>query len=332
MSNIKTVAEAAGVSVATVSRVLNGKDTVARELVQRVHEAASAVGYQPNAIARSLRTQSTRTIALVISDISNPFFTEVARGVEDEALRGGYSVLLCNTDENPVKESNYLAVAEQARVAGVVLSPHDRKSDISRLLRDRIPVVVIDRPLRQSVDSVMGMSFQGARDATRHLLEQGWRRPACITGPRGAATAVARLRGFRAGLVGLLNGSAPYEYADYRETGGQIAVSHLFDLDEPPDSLFVANAQMALGALGELRRRALVVGRDVGFVSFDDAPWAPYIDPPITVVAQPAYEIGVRATQLLLERNRGEAPETPRHIAFSPKLIVRKSSLRLVAP
>ena len=331
MPNIKTVAEAAGVSVATVSRVLNGKQTVARELADRVHEAATAVGYRPNVIARSLRTQSTKTIALVIPDISNPFFTSVARGVEDTAQRAGYSVLLCNTDEDRDKERDYLVVAEQAQVDGVVLSPHDRSTDITSLRRDGVPVVVIDRALREPTDLVDVRSFQGARDATRHLIEQGWSRPACITGPPYAATATARLRGYRAAIAEHDGMTARVEHADFRQDGGQAAAARLFDTRTPPDAIFVANAQMTLGVLAELSRRALGVGVDVGIVTFDDAPWAPHINPPITVVSQPAYEVGRRATDLLLDSIQGRDPGKLRHVTLTPELIIRRSSLRLAA-
>ena len=195
---IKAVAEWAGVSVATVSRVLNNNPTVARSLAERVMRAVEETGYRPNGIARSLRTRTTQTIALLIPDIGNPFFAELARGVEDTAVRARHSVLLCNTDEDRQKERTYLDLADAAQVAGVILSPHDRDADISRLQREHLPAVVVDRPLRTATDFVGVRSFEGARAATRHLIEQGWERPACITGPalgvHGGRPA-ARLRG-----------------------------------------------------------------------------------------------------------------------------------------
>ena len=147
MVKISEVARAAGVSAATVSRVLNGKGNVDPNFAERVKAAAERMGYQPSGLGRNLRRQATDLLALVISDISNPFFTAVARGVEDVARANGYSVLLCNADEDPAKESQYLAVAERERVAGVVLSPHNGSTDIGRLRKAAIPVVVIDRPL-----------------------------------------------------------------------------------------------------------------------------------------------------------------------------------------
>ncbi|MEU0839122.1 LacI family DNA-binding transcriptional regulator [Streptomyces sp. NPDC005962] len=325
---IKTVAEAAGVSPASVSRALNGNPSIAPEIVERVMRAADAVGYRPNGIARSLRTRTTKVIALLIPDIGNPFFTAVARGVTDAAEAEGYTVLLCNTDEDPEKERRHLAVAEQARVAGVVLSPQGRDTDISRLRQSRIPVVVIDRPLREKTDAIVVRSFAGARAATSHLIDQGWSRPACVTGPASADTARARLRGYRAAIREHSGLPEIVAHADFRQEGATLAARELLDQPDPPDAFFVANAPMALGTLAALAERNLRVGSDVGFVSFDDAPWAPYMTPPISVVAQPAHPLGERAARLLLESLQAPAERRPRRITLSPTLIVRASSLR----
>ena len=325
--NIKAVAERAGVSVATVSRVLNGNPTVARSLVEKVMRAVEETGYRPNGIARSLRTRTTQTIALLIPDISNPFFAEVARGVEDTAVHARHSVLLCNTDEDRQKEHTYLDLADAAQVAGVILSPHDRDADISRLERDHLPAVVVDRPLRTPTDFVGVRSFEGARTATRHLIDEGWKRPACITGPRSAYTAAARLRGYTA-AVREVSGTPLYRHADFRSDSAKSAAASLLDNDFPPDAILTANEPMALGVLAELAGRSLRVGHDIGLVTFDDAPWAPFVDPPITVVSQPAYDIGARACELLLEViQSGQAP-APRRVMLETKLIVRGSSLR----
>jgi LacI family transcriptional regulator len=324
---IKAVAERAGVSVATVSRVLNNNPTVARSLAVRVMRAVEETGYRPNGIARSLRTRTTQTIALLILDISNPFFAELARGVEDTAVRARHSVLLCNTDEDSEKERTYLDLADAAQVAGVILSPHDRDADISRLQRDHLPAVVVDRPLRTATDFVGVRSFEGARAATRHLIEQRWERPACITGPRSAYTAAARLRGYVA-AVREHSGTPLYRHADFKFDGAKAAAASLLDTASPPDAILTANEPMGLGVLAELAERGLRVGHDIGLVTFDDAPWTPFVDPPITVVSQPAYDIGARACELLLGViQSGEAP-APRKVMLETTLIIRGSSLR----
>lgn len=331
MVKMSDVAKEAGVSVATVSRALSARGNVNKELVARVQQAADALGYRPNSVARNLRKQSTDLLGLLISDISNPFFTAVTRGVEDVAQVNGLSVMLCNTDEQPEKEETYLRVVEQERVAGVLISPHSDATDVSRLIKAKIPLVVIDRPLAGNFDSVMVESSKGAQCATRHLLESGWKKPACITGPPTASTAQQRLEGYLAALWHHYEDSVRpmVSRGEFRQEGGRQAAAELLDRKDPPDSLFIANAQMALGVLEEIRSRKLVIGVDLGIVVFDDAPWAPFVDPPITVVAQPAYEIGKRAAQLLIDRINGSAPDHCRHEILTTELILRKSSTRV---
>ncbi len=330
MAKISDVAQRAGVSAATVSRALNNVPTVDPVLAARVRAAAAELGYRPNAVARNLRRQRTDVWALIISDIANPFFTAVARGVEDVAQRHGYSVLLCNADEDRAKEERYLAVAEQEQVAGVIMSPNMRGSDVSRLTDAAIPLVTVDRAIRQPVDSVMVHSRDGAREATSHLLSNGWRRPACITGPEHANTAQERLSGYLEALGSRRRRSAGrlVRHTDFQAESARHAMSSLLDERHPPDSVFIANATMALGALGELRHRGLQPGRDLGLVTFDDAPWARFIDPPLTVVAQPAYDIGATAAELLCDRLAGSASTRARHVRLSTELIVRESSRR----
>lgn len=329
---IKDVAARAGVSVATVSRTLNNQATVDADLAERVRIAAAELGYRRNGLARSLRLQRADVWALIISDIANPFFTAIARGVEDVAQGKGFSVVLCNTDEDPAKEAQYLEVAEQEQVSGVILSPNEIGSDISQLTKLGVPVVTVDRPLRERVDSVLVRSAAGAQEATEHLLDEGWRRPACITGPQTAQTAIQRLTGYRRALLARKKRPAAslVRHADYRADRAAVATAELMDGRKPPDSFFVANSEMALGVLQELRRRGLTVGEDVGLVAFDNAPWTAFTDRPLSVVAQPAYEMGVLAGELLLERvgvPLAEQP-APRVRRLRTELIVRGSSRR----
>jgi LacI family transcriptional regulator len=329
MIKISDVAREAGVSAATVSRVLNNHPNVNAGYAKRVRDATEFLGYRPNGIARSLRRQSTDLIALIISDIGNPFFTAVARGVEDVAQRAGYSVLLCNADESPDKEETYLRVAEEQQVAGVLLSPHAETSDVSRLSAAGIPLVVIDRPLRVAADSVMVNSFDGAKLATEHLIDEGWKRPACITGPQDAETARQRLAGYCQAIDEYDYLEPVFRHAPFRQGGGRVAAASLLDSALPPDAIFVANSQMALGVLDELGRRGVLIGRDMGVITFDDAPWAPFVSPPMSVVTQPAYDIGAQAAQLLMARLQGGPPLIQRQIVLSTSLVVRESSRRI---
>ncbi len=318
-------------SSATASRALNHVATVDPELAERVRLAAAQLGYRANGVARNLRRQRTDVWALIISDIGNPFFTSVARGVEDVAQRAGFSVVLCNSDEDPAKEAQYLEVAEREQVSGVILSPNLFGSDISRLNAANIAVVAVDRPLQEPVDSVLVHSRDGARAATAHLLDEGWLRPACVTGPARADTSEQRLAGYLDALRE--RGQRPSQrlvrHADYRADTARQAVASLLDLRTPPDSFFVANSSMALGALKEFANRGISPGRHVGLIAFDDAPWAPFVNPPMSVVAQPAYEIGARAAELLLDRIGAKAPRSsPLTIMLSSTLVLRDSSRR----
>ncbi len=324
MVTIIDVAREAGVSPATVSRALNGAK-VDPELAERARAAAERLGYRANAMARNLRRQKTDVLALIISDVANPVFTAIARGVEDVAQRAGYSVLLCNADEDPDKEARYLEVAIAEQVAGIVISPHAAATDVARAIAAGIPLVVVDRPLDAPVDSVLVRSESGARAATEHLLAEGWTRPACLPGPADAATALDRLAGYRAAV----GGDGMHAFAPFSIEGGAAAAAAVLDdIDaDAPDALLVGNAQMALGVLDELARRGIVVGRDIGLVTFDDAPWARFVDPAITIVGQPAYEIGVRAAELLLGRVAGADGEAET-VEFGTELVVRASSVR----
>ncbi|WP_020660393.1 LacI family DNA-binding transcriptional regulator [Amycolatopsis benzoatilytica] len=325
MATISDVAARAGVSTATVSRTLNGKSTVDPELAARVLAAAEELGYQPNGLARNLRRQETAVLALIISDVENPFFTSIARGVEDLAQISGYSVVLCNSDENEDKERQYLDVALQERVAGVLLSPTGPATNVTRLQRLGIPVVAVDRPLPGTGgDQVLVDTRRAAREAARHLVAAGYRRIACLTGPDGVRTADDRLAGY---LDAIGRKNALYRRTEYRAEGARRAAGDLLDLPAPPDALLVANSTMTIGVLEALASRGLRAGRDVGIVSFDDAPWTTLVDPPLTVVAQPAYEIGRVAAQLLLARI-ADSTRAPVTTTLEAQLIERQSSHR----
>ncbi|WP_216206842.1 LacI family DNA-binding transcriptional regulator [Amycolatopsis aidingensis] len=331
MATISDVAAKAGVSTATVSRALNGKSTVDPQLVAKVRTAADELGYQPNGLARNLRRQETAVLALIISDVENPFFTAIARGVEDVAQTAGYSVVLCNSDEKPDKERRYLDVALQERVAGVVLCPAGTASGAEVLRQRGTPVVAVDRPLPgEPGDQVLVNTRLAAREATAHLLAAGYRRVGCVTGPAGIRTADERLAGYHDALreAGADPAAGPSRHAEYhRADGARAATLELLDLAEPPDALLIANSAMAIGVLEALAGRGLRPGRDIGVVAFDDPPWATLIDPPLSVVAQPTYQIGSNAAELLLARI-GDPGRPPVTRTLAAELIPRGSSRR----
>lgn len=331
MTTIYDVARHAGVSAATVSRVLNGRSTVDAALAERVLAAVADLGYRRNAVARNLRKRQTSLWAVIISDVENPFFTSMVRGVEDVASAAGYSVVLCNSDENPEKESNYIAAALSERMAGVIISPSSlRVEDVNLLLDSGCPVVVVDRELKGvKGDSVLVDNEHGAEAATAHLIDQGYERVACITGPRRVATATQRLRGYRKALktAGQPVDDSLIRVADFRERGGHDAMASLLDEGAAPDVVFATNNLMTVGALECLAERGLAIPTDVAVVGFDEIPWADLVRPSLTTVAQPTYEEGRAAAELLTQRIT-DPTRKPERLILKTELRVRASSTR----
>lgn len=329
---IRDVAAAAGVSPATVSRVLNGKVEVAADLRIRVEAAVDRLGYRPNGRARSLRTRATTVLGVVIADVTNPFFTAMVRGVEDVAQAANYSVVLANADEDVAKERRYLEVAAAEQMAGVVLSPaSSRRTDVSVLARYGIPLVTVDRQLPGGdADSVSINNNLAARLATEHLAAQGCRRIAFVSGPSVTSTGQRRLAGYRAALraSGLPSDDDLVKRADFRVEGGYEATVELLSSRKRPDGLLVSNNLMALGALQALQEEGVDIPGDVAFASFDGISWARTLRPTLTVIEQPTYEIGRRAAELLLARIGGDRSPV-QNVVLPAVLKVGESSSRL---
>ncbi|MGW4798833.1 LacI family DNA-binding transcriptional regulator [Nonomuraea sp. NPDC004297] len=325
MPTIYDVAREAGVSAATVSRVLNGRLTVDPERVARVLTAVRELGYRPNAVARNLRRSRTTLWAVIISDIGNPFFTATVRGIEDVAQQAGYSVVLCNSDENPAKEETYVAAALSEQMAGIIIASSGSTKAARTLLGSPVPVVAIDRELpRGAVDTVVVDNEAAARAATRHLLDAGYSRIACVTGPEGVSTADLRLRGYTSALAGA---EPVVVRTDFREQGGYDAMAGLLSCAARPDAVFVANNLMTVGALRCLADRGVEVPGELGLVGFDETPWADLVRPSLTTVAQPTYELGRMAARLLVDRIA--APSAyPAKVVLPAELRPRRSSAR----
>jgi len=331
VTTIYEVAAQAGVSTATVSRVLNGRGTVSPDLVQRVEAAVRALNYRPNGVARNLRRRATSVWGLVISDIGNPFFTALVRGVEDAAHDAGYSLVLCNSDDVLDKEQRYIQIALAEQMAGVIITPSsEAETDLGPLLDRGVPVVAVDRRLTQhDVDTVVGDNVRGARLAIEHLLQSGCRRIACITGPTQTTTARERLEGYRQAITaaGLPVAEELVVVENFKEDGGYDGAQRLLRLPRPPDGLFVANNLMTVGAIEAIVDAGVEVPRQLLVVGFDDIPWARLTRPRLTTVHQPTYEMGRDAGTLLAARLSGDA-SPPRTVMLSPSLRVRESSLR----
>lgn len=322
---MQDVARAAGVSTATVSRVLNGRPDVNPELAARVTATVQELGYRPNGVARTLRRRVASVWGLIVSDVESSYFTSLVRGVEAVARANGYSVVVCNSQDDPGTEAAYLEVALAEQMAGVIISPARPDSDISPLLARGVPVVAIDRRLAQGATSAVVVdNVAAARRATLHLLDAGYRRVACVTGPEHVSTAVERLRGYRDALHdrGLEADPALERVENYRVDGGRRAVRELAALPEPPDALLLANGLLTVGALSALHELGIAVPEEMGVVGFDDSPWAEVTRPPLTTVAQPTDALGRAAAELLLR------PGAPVVRTLDTDLIVRGSSTR----
>ncbi len=334
-TTIYDVARAARVSPATVSRVVGGHVQVSPSLTRRVQQAAAKLGYTPNRVARSLRRRDSSLLALIISDIENPFFTSLVRGVDSLARGFGLSVVLLNTDESLDEERRLVAVAAAERMAGVIISPiSERESQIEPLLRHRQPVVSIDRRLRStSIDSVTVTNVKGADEATTHLISEGYRRVACVIGPLYTSTYSDRLLGYRRALDRAGRRFEPELVQDggLKEDSGYAAVRRLFELRRPPDAILTTNSLQGIGALASLADLGLSPGPKLGFVTFDDMPWTRLVSPAVTAVAQPNYRVGEAAVTLLTKR-AADPERKVQSIALSTDLHIRASSLRRPLP
>ncbi len=329
MSTISDVARRAGVSPVTVSRVINRVGNVNAGTQQRVEQAIEDLGYVPSGVAQSLRSKRTRSLALIVPDIQNAFWTTVARGVEDAAQSRGYSVFLCNTDENAAKQQRYLDVVISQRVDGVIIAPFASEAgDLARLRDRNTPTVVIDRHIEGwEVDSVNGDSLSGARALVSHLIALGHRRIAMLAGPATTATAADRVAGYRIALAeaGIAEDPRLIWYGEYKAISGERMMAEALDAGGAPTAVFAANNAIAMGVIDELEHRGLRIPHDIALVSFDDLPTTSRLFPFLTVAVQPAYEIGANAAQLLLSRLDAAVPLQPRHVVLPTRLIIRYS-------
>ena len=330
MVGLKDVARVAGVSVSTVSRVLTGSPLVNDETRVRVQQAIDALGYQPNRVARRLRgdTAPASLIGLIVPDIQNPFFAELVRGVEGVAQQHGYMVFLGNSDEDAAKEKRYLELMRAESVDGLILpASSDSAETVSSLARQGLPVVCVDRRLpKVTLDTVVADNVSGAHQAVDHLLKVGHRRIAYIGGRPQLSTSRERLEGYRLALQehGIAVDPTLVREGDSRQASGREMARELLALETPPTALFVGNNLMTLGALEAIHLMDLTIPDDVAIVSYDDSPWALAIDPPLTAVRQPGYEIGWRAAELLLQRIENPKRSTSL-VMLQPELVVRRS-------
>jgi DNA-binding LacI/PurR family transcriptional regulator len=299
------VAARAGVSKATVSHVINETRFVEEATKSRVREAIGALGYRPNVAARSLTTQRTRIIGLIISDVTNTFFGELTRGIEDALFANGYSLMLCNTNEVLEREEYYIDILLRQGVDGIIAAATSQDWDaLNEAAKLNIPIVMLDRTFENADSPYVGVNnSEGAYLGTRHLIERGYREIGILSGFQRLSTMRERLAGFERALA---EADLPLR-ANWRIDSpltiedGRRAMQQLMRQTERPRAVFISNNLLSLGALMGLREMELVCPDDIAIVGFDDHPWAQVSDPPLTVVRQPTYAIGETAAQKVLQ-------------------------------
>jgi DNA-binding LacI/PurR family transcriptional regulator len=305
---MKQIARMAGVSLGTVSHVLNNSATVREPLRSRVLEVVDLLGYQPSQLARGLRRDKTDIIGMIIPDILNPFFPAVVRGAEDAAFGSGYRLVLCNTDNSESKEISYMNELRTYLPAGIIVIPSNI-SEMTMKTYDSIKggsaLVCLDRlPRHWKGDTVTFANEEGAIQATHHLIQLGHTRIATVTGPIHLTSAAARLTGFRRALK-RANIPLPADYiqeSNFDREGGYTAALRLLALDARPTAIFAQNDLMAMGVLMALRQLNLSCPKDVSIIGFDGLDLMELMDPPLSSVQQPGYQLGSVGVQLLLER------------------------------
>jgi len=331
--NIKDVAEKAGVSTATVSRVLSDFPGVREKTKIRVLKAVKELNYEVNAVARSLRQRKTNSIGVIIGNVLSQFYSVIAKSVEDTANKFGYHTILCNGDENPQKELEYLKILKSNRVDGIILVPTGKNSRyIHNLINTRIKVVFLDRLVEGvNCDTVLVDNIHGAYKAVKHLIDQGYKKIGIVNGYLDRTTGRERLKGYLEAIeeIGIVRDDSLIKIGDFKKESGRKLTEELLRQKNKPDAIFTTNIDMSMGALIAIKKMGLIIPDDIGLVCFDDSDWASIFEPPITVIRQPVYQMGSIAAELLIrkiEDNEKDSNNTPTITTLKTEIIVRNST------
>lgn len=335
--NIKVVADKAGVSTATVSRVLRNHPGVREKTKKKVLRAISELNYEVNAVARSLRQRKTYTIGVVVGNVLSQFYSIIAKSVEDIAHKYGYNTILCNGDDDPEKELRYLKVLKASRVDGIILTPTGKNADyVNWLINSDTKVVLLDRLIDGvECDAVLVDNENGAYKAVKHLIYQGYRRIGIINGYVDRTTGRGRFNGY---LKALKEANIPIDdslikFGNFKKRSGIELSRELLDRPDRPEAIFVANVDMTLGAIMTIKEMGLKIPDDIGIAGFDDSEWALILDPPLTVVSQPVYSLGSTAAEMLIKKIEDKEirqDNRPIIMTLNTNLIVRNSTKRLL--
>lgn len=323
---MRDVAEQAGVSLSTVSHVINETRYVSAVVRQRVLAAMEALDYRPNELARSLRRGQTNTIGLILPDSSNPYFAEIGQAIEVTAFERGYSVILCNTSGDLTREELYVDVLRNKQVDGIIfVAAGDRSESVRELLRRNYPVVLVDRSLKGvELDAVFINNYDGGCQAIQHLIDLGHERIGCITGPHNLTPSAERITGYLDTLEAndLPRDEALIVSGDFRPNSGYQAATALLKSSRPPTAIFACNDLMALGVMRAATTLGLRVPDDLSIVGFDNIELASYTIPPLTTVSQPSNEMARTGVQMLIHRIETDE-DPPGSAVFQPELVIR---------
>ncbi|VVP24311.1 Ribose operon repressor [Pseudomonas fluorescens] len=331
MATIKDVAALAGISYTTVSHVVNNTRPVSKEVRLKVEAAIKSLDYVPSAVARSLKAKTTATIGLLVPNSLNPYFAELARGIEDYCERNGYCVILCNSDDNPQKQRSYLRVLLEKRVDGLIVASAGGDSGLAQGLAGvKTPMVIVDRGLDGVDADLVRIDHEyGAYLATRHLLELGHRDIATIGGPASTSVAQMRQAGFRRALkeAGIDVSPARMLESDFTSTGGYNAATTLLASD-PPSAIFAGNDMIGIGVLRAAAERKVRVPSELSVIGFDDIQMSRYVYPALTTVGQSILQLGEMAAEVLLRRIATPSLVTDQRIV-TPSIVLRESTAPL---
>ena len=329
---IRDVAELAEVHPSTVSRVINSDSRISERTKNKVLLIIKKLGYTPNAIARGLKTKRTFTLGMLIPDITNPFFAEIARGVEDAANKNNFNVILCNTDDKLKKERTYLEILREKRVDGLILgTAHIRDKSILELEKIKFPYMLVSRNIEKlNKNCIIIDDIAGGIMATEYLIKLGHRRIAHITGPLKTRSGLNRLKGYQLALK-----KHKIEYndeligeGDFRIKGGYQAMKRFLKLTKPPTAIFAANDLLALGAMQAIQKKNFYIPEDFSIIGFNDIELASFVYPSLTTIRQPILEMGNLAVKMLLKIIiDGEFNQ--KKVMLKPKLIIRESCKKI---
>ncbi|TFC80761.1 LacI family transcriptional regulator [Cryobacterium sp. TMS1-20-1] len=330
---IKDVAALAGVSAATTSRVLSGNPATSPQARAKVAAAVKELDYRPNAQARALRSTRSDSIGLLVPDVRNPFFADLAHTVEQAALTEGYVTLLGNANEQKVQQDRYLDTLISRRVDGIIVAPlGDGGGSIRSLIEREIPTVFVDRTVYGiDVPSVTTDSKVGIRQTVKHLAALGHTRIGYISGPQATSTGRDRFAAFTAAVAdaGLSQDSDLVYFGDFQAGSGSAGVHALLQLDDPPTALLAADSLMAVGAIAILHKLGLGIGTDIALVAFDDIEWFALLNPALSVISHSVEDMGRIAVDLLLQVIAGESPQS---VVLPSELVIRASSMSPILP